>query len=207
ALMQLQRYEWLVFTSANGVYAFLGRLLESGRDLRALGNVKLAAIGPKTADALREYHLNPDLVPATYQSEDLAMALKNEVKGRRVLLGPADRGRELLRDELAAVAEVEQVAVYSQVDAVDADPAILESMRSGEIDFVLLTSSNIARAFIRRLDASCRQQIEAGRTRLVSISPVTSAEIRALGLPVPAETAAATQESLGDALATPPQHV
>jgi uroporphyrinogen III methyltransferase / synthase len=200
ALAQLPRYDWLVFTSANGVDAFLGRLLESGRDLRALSSIKLAAIGPKTADALREYHLKPDLVPARYQSEDLSRALASEVKGKRVLLARADRGRELLRDELSAVADVEQIAVYSQVDAVDAEPAILEAMRRGEIDFVLLTSSNIARAFVRRLDASCRQQIDVGRTRLVSISPVTSAEIGSLGLPLAAEASAATQESLVESL-------
>ena len=66
----------LLFTSANGVAGFLGRLPELGLDLRVLGKIKLAAIGPKTAAALRDYHLQADLVPATFQSEDLALALR-----------------------------------------------------------------------------------------------------------------------------------
>src|SRR5205085_11940924 len=59
ALAELASFQWLVFTSANGVEYFLRRLLETGRDLRALGAIKLAAIGPATADALRAYHLTP----------------------------------------------------------------------------------------------------------------------------------------------------
>ena len=104
AIAELSSYQWLVFTSANGVSFFLRRLREVGRDLRALGSLRLAAIGPATADALRAYHLEPDLVPDEYRSENLAAALRERVRGQRVLLARADRGRELLREELAAVA-------------------------------------------------------------------------------------------------------
>src|SRR5262249_39914317 len=140
-----------------------------------------------TADALRGYHLEPDLVPAEYRSENLAAALKERATGQRVLLARADRGRELLREELAAVAEVEQVAVYSQVDAIETDAEGMQQLRQGEIDFVTLTSSNVAAALIRSLDAATRRRIEKGETRLVSISPVTSATVRELGLAVAAE--------------------
>jgi uroporphyrinogen III methyltransferase/synthase len=201
ALSRLSRYEWLVFTSANGVHAFLGRLRHTGRDLRALGGLKIAAIGPKTAEALREYYLHADLVPARYQSEDLSAAIRENMRpGDRILLARADRGRALLRDELAAVAEVEQIAVYSQVSAIGSASAVLDSLRRGDIEFILLTSSNIARALIDALDPPSRQRIEGGETLLVSISPVTSAEIRSLGLPVAAEAARATQEALVQAL-------
>src|SRR5207237_1905019 len=93
ALARLGEYQWLVFTSVNGVQAFLRRLRRTGRDLRALGHVRLAAIGPATADALRDYHLEPDLVPEAYRSEVLADALRERVAGQRVLLARADRGR------------------------------------------------------------------------------------------------------------------
>ena len=94
----MTRYQWLVFTSANGVHAFLGRLKHQWlRMSRALGHLRLAGIGPKTAEALRHYHLEPDVVPARFQSEDLAAALKEHIRpGERVLLARADRGRELL---------------------------------------------------------------------------------------------------------------
>ncbi len=195
AIAGLERYQWLVFTSVNGVDAFLGRMLRSGRDLRALAPARLAAIGPATADALRAYHLEPDLVPEVFTSEALAAALKERVAGGRVLLARADRGREVLRTELAAVAEVEQVAVYSQRDAEGIDPAVLAAM-----DFVTLTSSNIARALLRALDEESLQRIRTGRVRLVTISPVTSAEVRALGLPVAAEAREATGAGVVEAL-------
>jgi uroporphyrinogen III methyltransferase/synthase len=201
ALAQLATYDWVVFTSANGVHAFLGRLLHTGRDLRALGRAQLAAIGPKTADALRHYHLTPDLVPARFQSEDLAAELKGRIRpGQRLLLARADRGRELLRHELASLADVEQVAVYSQVDAVDADSRVLDSLRRGEIDYVTLTSSNIARALIEQLDDTCRARLHSGETKLVSISPVTSADVRQLGFAVAAEATQATTEELIEAV-------
>ncbi len=201
ALQQLDKYDWLVFTSANGVHALLERLPRVGRDVRALGGVKLAAIGPKTAETLRHYYLEPDLVPPIYQSESLAAALLEKIgPGQRVLLARADRGRDLLQQELARRCFVDQVAVYSQVDAVDANHPLLDQLRRGEIDYVPLTSSNSARALIRNLDAACRARLELGTTRLASISPVTSAEIRSLGLPVAAEATEATMEGLTEAL-------
>jgi uroporphyrinogen III methyltransferase/synthase len=202
AIERLSRYGWLVFTSANGVRAFLERLFHLGRDLRSLGRLQLAAIGPKTAEALRKYHLKPDLIPAKYQSEVLADALENKIKpGERVLLARANRGRDLLQRELSSSFEVDQIAVYDQVDAVAKDDPVLDHLRRGEIDFVTLTSSNIAKALVNGLDEPSLARLRAGQTRLVSISPVTSAEIRALGLPVAAEAATATSEGIVEALA------
>jgi uroporphyrinogen III methyltransferase/synthase len=188
----LRHYDWLVFTSANGVRSFLGRLRQSGRDLRALGGVRLAVIGPATADALRAYHLEPDLVPEVYTSEGLASALKAHAAGRRVLLARADRGRDVLREELAALADVDQVTVYSQSDATADDPDVLRRVREGPLDFVTLTSSNVARAFNRTLDETARERIRAGAMRLVTISAVTSEAVRESGLPVAAEAGEAT---------------
>src|SRR5262249_45662901 len=187
ALENLSGYQWLVFTSVNGVHALLKRLRQRGYDIRSLPGVRLAAIGPATADALREYYLEPDVVPAAYRSESLAAALKEQVRGQHVLLARADRGREVLREELASVASVDQVAVYSQIDAPPEDSAVLEQLQLGAIDYVRLTSSNVARVLIGLLDASMREPIEAGKVKLVSISPVTSGAIRELGLPVAAE--------------------
>ena len=201
ALHNLARYQWIVFTSANGVRMFLERLLHQGRDLRALGNIKLAAIGPKTAEALRVYHLTADLVPTKYQSEDLAASLLEKIKpGERVLLARADRGRDVLRQELAAHCAVEQIAVYSQVDAIDEHDPVLDHVRRGEVEFITLTSSNIARSLVRSLDATSLARLHAGEIRLVSISPVTSADVRSLGLPVAVEAAEATTDGIIDAL-------
>jgi len=200
ALANLGEYHWLVFTSANGVQALLERLRFLGRDLRALGHMRLAAIGEQTAAAVRRYHLEPDVIPATFRSENLAAELRDQVVGKKVLLARADRGRDVLRQQLEAVAHVEQVAVYSQVDVAAVDPAVLERFGRGEIDFVTVTSSNIARALWALLDAPSREQILRGRVKLVSISPVTSATLREMGLPVAAEAEVFTAAGVVEAL-------
>jgi len=201
ALARLASYHWLVFTSANGVEYLLNRLPRVGLDLRALGPLRLAAIGSKTADALRRFHLEPDVVPAKFQSEDLAAELHRHIQpGQRVLLARADRGRDLLRQDLSKIAEVDQIAVYSQVDAVDPQSKILDHLRRGEIDYITLTSSNIARALVKSLDEPSRARLESGEVKLVSISPVTSAAVREMGLSAATEAIEATSEGLLDAL-------
>ena len=117
-----------------------------------------------------------------------------------MLLARADRGREILREQLASVAEVEQVAVYAQVDAIEPGSETLDALRRGEIDYVTLTSSNIARSLVRALDEETLQRIRSGTVRLVSISPVTSTAIRELGFPVATEAREYTTEGVVQAL-------
>jgi uroporphyrinogen III methyltransferase/synthase len=201
AIRSLQHYDWLVFTSANGAHAFLNRLDALGLDLRALGHIHIAAIGPKTAEALRDYRLTPDLVPARFQSEDLAAALLTRLQpGQRVLLARADRGRDVLREQLGSRCTVEQIAVYSQVDTVESDDEVMDALRRGEIEFVTLTSANIARSLLERLDATCLRRIAAGEIKLITISAVTTSEVEKLGYRVTAEATNATMEGVVEAM-------
>jgi uroporphyrinogen III methyltransferase/synthase len=178
ALDLLDRMDWLVFSSANGVRCFFDRLLDPfhDRDVRALGKVKIAAIGPGTADELARYHLKADLVPDEFRAESLAQALASGAAGKRFLLVRASRGREVLAEELTkAGGSVEQVIVYESVDVASPEPQIAEQMAAGKIDWTTVTSSAIARSLARMFGDSLRQ------TRLVSISPITSATLRELG--------------------------
>jgi uroporphyrinogen III methyltransferase/synthase len=200
ALSHLEQFDWLVFTSANGVHALVRRLRALRLDLRVLGRLRFAAIGPGTAEALRDYHLDADLVPHEFRSESLAAALKERAAGQRILLARADRGRELLRQELSGVASVTQIAVYAQIDANIDDSVLLDQLRQGKIEFITLTSSNIARALLRRLDGETRQRIESGALQLVSISPVTSAAIQEMGFRVAAEATTYTSAGVVEAL-------
>jgi uroporphyrinogen III methyltransferase/synthase len=201
ARLRAGAWDWLVFTSANGVHGLLQRLDAVGQDLRALGCIKLAAIGPRTADALREYHLRADLVPGTtFSSEGLIEALAPHVAGQRVLLARTNRGRALLHTDLARIATVEQVAVYEQVDVAEPDAAVLDALRRGEIRYVALSSPSIARGVLGRFDETVRGRVERGEIRLVAISPVTGNAVREMGLPVAAEATTFTEDGLIDAI-------
>jgi uroporphyrinogen III methyltransferase/synthase len=195
ALADWGRYDWLVFSSSNGVQCLLDRLLESGGDLRRLGSVKLAAIGPGTADELARYHLRTDLVPGLFQAEGLAAALGTNARGKRFLLVRASRGREVLAEELrAAGGHVEQIVVYSSRDVQQANPEIAAALSAGSIDWITVTSSAIARSLAALFGPNLRQ------AKLVSISPVTSATLRELGFEPTVEAKEATMNGVVDAI-------
>ncbi|MCA9226352.1 MAG: uroporphyrinogen-III C-methyltransferase [Planctomycetales bacterium] len=182
ALHRLGEFDWLVFSSANGVRYTLRRLADLGLDARALGGVRLATIGPGTTEALAEFHLRGDLQPNEYRAEALAEALAGDASGQRFLLARASRGREVLAETLrAAGGLVEQVVVYRSSDVTQPDEAICEQLDRGRIDWVTVTSSAIARATAAMFGDSLR------RARLASISPITSETLEQLGFQVSCE--------------------
>jgi uroporphyrinogen III methyltransferase / synthase len=161
-------YDWLVFTSANGVAAFFSRLKTRKLDARVIGRARLAVIGPATARALAEFHLIPDLVPADdLRSERLADLLVERCRGGRVLIAQAKQGRELLRERLSAVAAVDIAPIYEQATAIDPNSDVFQRLRRGEIDVVTLTSPNVAKAFLAACDEPVRRQLHDGSIRLV----------------------------------------
>jgi uroporphyrinogen III methyltransferase / synthase len=195
AIDRLASYDWLVFTSANGVRFFVDRLTARGRDLRALGHLKLAAIGPVTAEALADLHLNADLVPETFRSEALAAALLNRASGCKILLARADRGRAILKDELAKLAEVDQVAVYHNSDVEALPQPVVERIIAGTIDWITLTSPAITARLHELLPQKARDRI-GQEVRLASLSPVTTDAARSVGWTVAVEAAEFTWDGL-----------
>ena len=195
ALAQLDRYDWLVFSSVNGVRYLLDRLLESRGDVRRLGNVRLAAIGPATAEELTRYRLQADLLPGEYQAEALASALAREAPGRTFLLARASRGREVLAEQItAAGGTVHQIVVYSSTDVEQADPEVAAALSDGRIDWVTVTSSAIARSLARLFGHDLR------RTKLASISPITSEVLHELGYEAAVEATEYTMDGLVDVM-------
>lgn len=195
ALFRLADFHWLVFSSVNGVNAFMSRLWATGRDPRALGTVKLAAIGPATAAALEAYHLQVDRCPSRYQAEYLAEALLGDAAGKRYLLVRASRGRELLARELRnAGAAVEQAVFYESLDRPVASPSMRGAMAESKIPWTTVTSSAIARSLVGMFGEDLRH------TALVSISPVTSNTLRRLGFEPSVEARSATMEGVVQAI-------
>jgi uroporphyrinogen III methyltransferase/synthase len=200
ALLRLNEFDWLVFSSSNGVRYLLERLFAIGKDLRALGSIKLAAIGPGTAEELQRFHLKADLVPDEFRAESLAGKLAGNARGQRFLLARASRGREVLSEELtAAGGVVEQVVVYQSNDLTAADPHIAELLQSGKIDWVTVTSSAIAKSLARLFGDNLKQ------TKLASISAITSGTLRELGFNPAAEAKEYTMAGVVEAIKLSPE--
>jgi uroporphyrinogen III methyltransferase/synthase len=195
ALDRLAEFDWLVFSSSNGVRYLLDRLGTNGRDLRSLGGIRLAAIGPGTSQELSRYYLRADLQPEDYRAESLAAALCRDARGKRFLLARASRGREVLATELQRAGGcVEQVVVYTSSDYPTADQHTSEWLAAGRIDYVTVTSSAIARS----LNTLFGRQLT--RSKLASISPVTSETLRELGYPPALEAAVYTMPGVVEAI-------
>lgn len=186
-LGRLSDFDWIIFTSVNGVHAFCKRLWERGGDSRSLGKARLAAIGPSTAEALREFHLRADLMPAEYRAEALAAALRPDVRGKRVLWARANRGRDVLPAELSAAgADLHEIVVYRHHD-LEAWPAdVVRLLSDGQLDWIGVSSPAIARNVARLLPEAAWQHL-GRQTRIASISPVTTAACHEVRLPVSAE--------------------
>jgi uroporphyrinogen III methyltransferase/synthase len=199
AIDRLDRFDWLVFTSSNGVRFFFDRLEARGRDLRAVGHLQFAAIGPGTAETLADYRLRADVIPESYRSESLAEILVEHARGKRILLARADRGRRLLQDELQKVANVEQVAVYRNTDADALPPSVMSRLIEGSVDWITLTSSAITERLHSLLPEDARRRIGT-QVQLASLSPVTTGVAARLGWQVAAEASVYTWDGLVGAI-------
>jgi uroporphyrinogen III methyltransferase/synthase len=194
AVDEIYSYALVCLTSPNGARLLLDALAGAGRDARALANATVAAIGPGTAEALRERGVIADVVPERFVAEALVEALADvEVSGRPVLVARAAEARDVLPDALRERgAEVDVVAMYETV-AEDPDPAALEA--AGEADYVTFTSSSTVRNFVEAVGDGFPRG-----ARVVSIGPVTSEAARDAGLEVHVEAERHDPDGLVEAL-------
>jgi len=198
AIATLDRFDWIVFTSAHGVEVFFARLAANG-DVRRLGRAALAAIGPATADALARRGLRVDVVPHDFRAEDLAAALAPHVAGKRVLLPRAAGARDVLPKALAAAgAEVADVATYRARRCEALPERVVELFARDEVDAITFTSSSTVRHFDALLGGDGPSR--TGRARIACIGPITAATARELGWQVHVEARAYTTDGLAAAL-------
>ena len=177
-------FDWIVFTSVNGVEQFLQRYL-SRRDVRELKGPRICAVGPATSAALKRYGIRAVVSPAEYRSEGILPALREHgpVAGKRFLLPRAQIARELLAEELrAAGAYVADVTAYCTVDAAEgAGQDIYRMLLDRRIDAVTFTSASTVRRFVEMLGAEQTPDLLAP-TVVAAIGPVTADTARQLGL-------------------------
>lgn len=202
AIAEGDAYHWLIFTSVNGVRFFWRRLLRAGWDARILGGVRVAAIGPATAAALRERGIVPDFVPDRYVAESVAQGLlERGVAGRRVLLPRAREAREVLPDVLRkAGALVDVIPVYETVPAAVRREDVLERLAEGRIHCVTFGSSSTVENFLSLIPADTLRRYPD--VKLAAIGPITAATLGKHGLPCDIRPEEFTIPALVEALKT-----
>jgi uroporphyrinogen III methyltransferase/synthase len=188
AIDRLGTYDWLVLTSVNGVNFFFDRLYERGKDVRAMGNFRTAAIGPATAKRLRDFGLKSDIVPETYRAESIIEAFENEsMEGKRVLLPRAKEARPILPVEVRKMgATVDEIAAYETEQARDNVDILIKGLEEGSIDMVTFTSSSTVRNFKALLPPERFESLIKG-VMVASIGPITADTARELGFKVDIE--------------------
>ena len=198
AIDELEFFDWLLLTSANGVRGFMEQLWNRGLDSRRLYRMQIAAVGPSTAAELKLWSLQADIVSETSRSEALAETLTPLVAGKRCLWPAADRARETLSSLLtSAGADVQQVVAYRHTD-VAVSEAIQQRFRQPPLDWIGISSPAIASQ-----TATLFPELTSGdcRTRIVSISKLTSEAAHEVGLTVHAEAIDTSWQGMLDAIA------
>jgi uroporphyrinogen III methyltransferase/synthase len=177
-------YDWLVFTSPNGVDAFFEAFYTLFKDARSIGGARIAAIGPATAEKVRSYRLDVDVQPGKYVAEEIVKALQAEttVENLKFLLARAEGAREALADELTRLgAIVDEAVAYRTVRETDDVAGGIARFRESGADIVTFTSSSTAENF-----AALKLPLPPN-LKTASIGPITSATMRKLGLDVDIE--------------------
>ena len=183
AIRDIDSYQWVVFTSVNGVETFFNRLNKLHLDARILKNVKISAIGPATAESLKSRGILVDYLPAEFTSRGLLDVLKNKsISGQRFLLPRADIGDKELVEGLESMgAEVRDIAVYRTAPAVEAIARGKEMLLDHNIDVITFTSSSTVTNFI---DSFRSQKLDLNGAKIACIGEKTAETAKKAGLKV-----------------------
>ncbi|MFN6558817.1 MAG: uroporphyrinogen-III C-methyltransferase [Nostoc sp. ChiSLP01] len=205
AIANLSNFDWLILTSTNGVDYFFTRLIAQGKDSRALAGVKIAVVGEKTAQSLKQYSLQPDFIPSNFVADSLVENFPEELSGKKVLFPRVESGgREILVKELTAKgAEVIEVAAYQSCCPSSIPPAAQLALQNRKVDIITFASSKTVQ-FFRQLTnnifpSNHTSQLLDG-VCIASIGPQTSQTCHSLFGRVDVEAQEYTLDGLTEAL-------
>jgi len=187
AVAELNRYQWVIFTSVNGVDSFFKIMHQNHYDARRFGPVKVCAIGPATAERLRSYGIIADLIPPRFVAESIIEALTelDDLSGQHILLPRAELARpELSQNLQTAGARVVEITAYHTVADEGPREEVLQALRENSIDWITFTSSSTVSNFLEQIDLKSLTEKNMG---IASIGPITSATIKKAGLKVDVE--------------------
>ncbi len=199
AIKNIKTYDWLIFTSVNGVKFFLNRLKYHKKDVRVLDGINICAIGPKTAETFEKFGIIPDFIPEKYQAEYIIEGLeKIGINGKKFLLPRAKVAREILPKKIRELGgDIDVVTVYETKMPDTKKDEVIDMLKNNEIDYITFTSSSTVKNFIEMIE----NKIELLKNvKLVSIGPITSDTIKSFGLIPSIEAKKYTIEGLKEAI-------
>ncbi|MCF6092669.1 uroporphyrinogen-III synthase [Microaerobacter geothermalis] len=201
AIYHLEQFDWVIFTSVNGVRFFLNRLEKLSFDIQVLSRINIAAVGPKTADVLRKNKLEVHWVPTTYQAEGFLQEMEDYLKpGQKVLLPRANIARKLLPEELRRRGvQVTEVDVYETVIADSLKDELVDLLKKKQVHIITFASSSAVQNFCTILEEEKLEELISG-IKIVCIGPITANTAKELSLPVDAVAKPSTMEGLLDAI-------
>lgn len=198
AIRNIANYDWLVFTSSNSLHFFIEALHREGKKTTHISSLKVCAIGPKTAEAVRTAGLAIDLTPQHYQAEGVLKAFKEiDIKGKKILFPRAKEGREILPEGLTHMgAEVDLIAVYRTTRPCGREKELGKELEKG-IDVITFTSGSTVRNFLHMIGEK-KELIKS--SKIACISEVTASIVRGLELEVDIIPEENTTESMVEAI-------
>ncbi len=202
AIENLERYDWVIFTSVNGVTFFNERLKETGKDSRALSDILIGSIGPATTLKLEELGIKADFQPSRYQSDLIAKEITKDfnVTGKRILLARSDIApMDLVGDLEAEGAEVNNVTAYRTQAVENSKEEFREKIAAGEIDCFTFTASSTVRNFFNWYGEGNFKKLKK-KPVIASIGPVTSNAIKDFGFSPTVEARESTIPALVDSI-------
>ncbi len=175
AMDQLKSYDWIIFTSANGVDFFWQRMMERGKNLRLPSSLEVCAIGPATANRLKMKRVFVHYIPKEFIAESILEGFeKMAIKGKRILLARAKKARDILPKGLKEIgAEVDVVAVYRTIRSKGGSKRLQRLLAEGKIDAIAFTSSSTVNHFAELLKQEELKKLLKG-IAIACIGPVTS---------------------------------
>jgi len=200
ALTKFNEYDWIIFTSPNGVRIFFDYLQSLSKDARVFASAKIAAIGTQTAAKLADFGISPDFVPTVFTGKELGNQLisHTNLQSSKVLLLRSQLASNELIDILQqAGADVDNVPVYTTVTEKGDCDWLTEKITKGLIDWLTFTSPSCVRAFFEQIKPDV---VKSGNVKVASIGPVTSAQLEKLGVRIDAQAAEHTIDGLLDAV-------
>ena len=196
ALSKFPEYDWIVFTSPNGVRIFFGYLHSLAKDARVFASAKIAAIGTRTAAKLTEFGIHPDFVPTVFTGKELGIQLiaQENLKGKKILLLRSQLAPNDLVDLLKQVgADVDNVPLYTVAAEKSDSKPLTEKISSGVVDWLTFTSPSCVRAFFEQIPPDL---VNSGSVKVASIGPVTSEQLKNIGVRIDIQAAEHTINGL-----------